>query len=332
MKKSKSCNLIFLRNAVQASFTGFCIFVGIRFYQYYLWITGDSEIFVPRPPSVEGFLPISALMSAKKLLLTGGYDSVHPAGLTIFLAALAIALLAQKGFCGWICPVGFISGLAWKASQLVKKIKDTPYWINYPLLSLKYILLFFFTYLILLKMDVQSIESFARSPYNIIADAKMLQFFLAPSILTLWVMGFLVFLSLLIRNFWCRFLCPYGALLGLISFVSPTKIKRDKSLCIDCKKCEKQCPSAIEITRKEGITTPECIGCLECVEVCPVDKCLSPYLLQIKLPSLGQPIIVLLIFFIFYGWAILSGNWYQNVPEQLLKQYYSKAMDVQHTR
>ena len=106
MEISKKLNLIYLRKAVQAAFTFFCIYVGIRFYQYYLWITSRSTSFVPRPPSVEAFLPISALMSLKKLLLTGVYDSIHPAGLSIFLAALAIALIARKGFCGWICPVG----------------------------------------------------------------------------------------------------------------------------------------------------------------------------------------------------------------------------------
>jgi polyferredoxin len=43
-------------------------------------------------------------------------------------------------------------------------------------------------------------------------------------------------LSVVIRNFWCRYLCPYGALLGLVSWASPQRVVRDGS-CTDCKAC-----------------------------------------------------------------------------------------------
>src|SRR5210317_2140562 len=98
-----------LRTLVQAGFTLFCLYTGYRFYLFYLWGTGQSLTYVPRPPSVEAFLPISALVGLKRLVLSGHYDMIHPAGLTIFLAAIFIAILLRKGFCGWICPVGFAS-------------------------------------------------------------------------------------------------------------------------------------------------------------------------------------------------------------------------------
>src|ERR1035437_8790231 len=41
------------------------------------------------------------------------------------------------------------------------------------------------------------------------------------------------------QNFWCRYLCPYGALMGLVSLASPLRIRRETSLCIDCGKCAK---------------------------------------------------------------------------------------------
>jgi polyferredoxin len=340
VEKLNIFSLMHIRKAVQGAFTGFCIYVGYRFYLYYLWMIDRSATFVPRPASVEGFLPISALVSFKKLLLTGAYDIIHPAGLTIFLAALLIAFIARKGFCGWICPVGFVSGMAWKLSRAIRKLlgrKDSPkggtnvpFWINYPLLSLKYLILAFFTYSILWKMDLASIKAFAASPYNIIADAKMLAFFLTPSNLTLWVMGILIILSFFVRNFWCRFLCPYGALLGLIAYMGPTKIKRDAALCINCKKCENTCPTAIKITGATNLSTPECIGCLECIEVCPVDTCLSLNFINKKLHPMLLPIIVLLIFFIFYGGALMSGNWHQKIPENLARQYYSRLVGIQH--
>ena len=86
----------------------------------YLWASSQSDIYVPRPPSVEAFLPISALVNLKRLVLTGQFDTIHPAGLTIFMAALVIGLLLRKGFCGWICPVGFASNLAEAFSRRFK--------------------------------------------------------------------------------------------------------------------------------------------------------------------------------------------------------------------
>ncbi len=226
LKTDKQINV--LRRSVQGAFALFCLYAGYRFYQYYLWASSQSDKYVPRPPSVEAFLPISALVNLKRLFLTGQFDTIHPAGLTIFMAALAIGLALRKGFCGWICPVGFASNLAEAFSRRFKLLRTPPGWIDYPLLSLKYLLLGFFSYLILLAMDIASIEAFNRSTYNLVVDAKMLFFFLAPSTLSLWVLIFLVAISFFLRNFWCRYLCPYGALLGLLALFSPVNVQREE--------------------------------------------------------------------------------------------------------
>lgn len=324
-------NLKNLRLAVQATFALFCLYSGYRFYQFYLWAMGSSELLVARPPSVEAFLPISGLVGLKRLLLTGVYDEIHPAGLTIFIAALTIALLMRKGFCGWICPVGFSSNLLEKLGLKLKTIWRAPVWLDWPLLSLKYMLLGFFAFLILLKMDVGAIESFNRTPYNLVVDAKMLLFFIEPSNLTLWVMGFLVLVSFFSRNFWCRYLCPYGALLGLVALVSPLRIRRDQSLCIACHKCEKVCPGAIRVAASSSINSPECLGCLECVAACPVDDCLTVSLYgRRKLPALLLPLGVLLIFFALWLWARSSGHWYSEIPLDVLKAYYQESRILTH--
>ena len=61
-----------------------------------------------------------------------------------------------------------------------------------------------------------------RSPYGLIADVKMLNFFRHIGETGLIVLGIFAVASLIVKNFWCRFLCPYGALLGLVSFFSPS--------------------------------------------------------------------------------------------------------------
>jgi len=318
-----------LRRTVQSLFGLFCLYAGFRFYLYYLWASGHSDTYVPRPPSVEAFLPIGALVNLKRLVLTGQFDPIHPAGLTIFIAALVIGLLLRKGFCGWICPVGFASNLAESAGRKAGILVRLPAWLDYPLLSLKYLLLFFFGYLILLKMDLAAIEDFNRSTYNLVVDAKMLYFFLAPSTLSLGVMLFLVAVSFVVRNFWCRYLCPYGALLGLLAFCSPLAVRRKAQNCIDCGRCDRVCPGSIRVSHKETVRTPECIGCGECVSTCPARDCLalgSP--VRRRVPLLLLPVAVLAVFFTFYAWAVLTGHWHSALPPELMRQIYS-SIDLQ---
>ena len=327
----KRSNLKTLRLSVQGAFALFCLYSGYRFYQFYLWAMGSSEVFVVRPPSVEAFLPISGLVGLKRLLLTGSYDEIHPAGLTIFIAALLIALLFRKGFCGWICPVGFASNLVEKLGLKMKTIWRAPVWIDWPLLSLKYMLLGFFAFLILLKMDIRAIEAFNRTPYNLVVDAKMLLFFIEPSNLTLWVMGFLIVVSFFSRNFWCRYLCPYGALLGIIALVSPVRIKWDSELCIDCHKCEKVCPGAIRVAEKSSVNSPECLGCVECISVCPVEDCLAVSVYgRRKLPTLLLPLGILVVFFTLWVWAVATGHWHPEIPLDVLKAYYQESRFLAH--
>jgi len=327
LKRDKRINV--LRRTVQAGFALFCLYAGYRFYLFYLWASGRSDIYVPRPPSVEAFLPISALVNLKRLVMTGSFDDIHPAGLTIFMAALLIGLLLRKGFCGWICPVGFASNLAESACRKLKLLQKSPAWLDYPLLSLKYLLLFFFSYLILLQMDLASIEAFNKSTYNLVVDAKMMFFFLAPSTLSLWVLIFLVVISFFLRNFWCRYLCPYGALLGLLAIGSPLKIRRKEENCIDCKKCDRICPGSIRVSAKKNVRSPECIGCGECVSACPAKDCLSltapgPR----KLPLVILPAAVLAVFFLFYGWAVVTGHWHSEISPETMREVYS-TIDLQ---
>jgi polyferredoxin len=320
-----------LRLLVQSTFLLFCLYSGYRFYQFYLWATGSSATFVARPPAVEGFLPIGALVSLKSFLLTGTYDHVHPAGLTIFIAALLITVLFRKGFCGWICPVGFTSQLVERLARKFKLLWEPPEWLDYLLLVFKYLLLALFFWLILVMMSLATIEAFTNSPYNLVVDARMLLFFLAPSTTTIWVLSILFVASLFLRNFWCRFLCPYGALLGILAWFGPLRISRDQQCCINCKKCEKVCPGAILVAEQGEVISPECLGCLECLSVCPVDGCLqlSGYRRR-ALPAWLLPLGVVGVFLMVWGVATLSGHWQSTVPVETLKSYYSASTDLAH--
>lgn len=315
-----------LRKLIQYGFLISIFWIGIQFYLWYrYYLSGGASPYFSRPPGVEGFLPLSGLINLKYWMLTGVISDIHPSSLFILLAAFVTSLIFKKSFCAFICPVGLISEWLWKLSRKVFGKKASapwgwrvPKWIDYPLRSLKYILLGFFVYVILIKMDISALRAFIDSPYNKVADIKMLLFFMDMSRLTLGVLILLAVASLFVTNLWCRYLCPYGGLLGLLSFLSPVKIRRNIRTCTDCLACTRVCPAMIKVHKEKIVRSDECIGCLECVGVCPVEKTLEPVVAGFKKPISGRAfaIGVVGIFVAFYIAALVTGHWRNNISRE----------------
>ncbi|MFQ6088051.1 MAG: 4Fe-4S binding protein, partial [Candidatus Methanofastidiosia archaeon] len=81
---------------------------------------------------------------------------------------------------------------------------------------------------------------------------------------------FLLFLLfLMIPRFWCRYLCPTGALAGPFNKVSLLTLNLDESMCDSCRECVKACPKAIEVL--EDLDSIECNRCGECIDACPME-------------------------------------------------------------
>ncbi len=309
----------FLRSTVQAAFALLCLWIGFEFYLFMQWgIEGALGPSPGRPPGVEGFLPISALMSLKYWIQTGIVNEIHPASIFILLAVIAVSIAVKKAFCSWLCPIGTLSESLWMAGQkFFGRTLGVPGWLDYPLRSLKYLLLFFFVFSIL-QMDVPALRNFIYSPYNKVADVKMYLFFANITSFALWTILILIALSVVIKNFWCRYLCPYGALLGAFSWLSPMKITRNKDTCIDCNLCTKACPSSIKVHKAGRVWSDECTSCLECVEVCPVRNTL-----ELKTRSSSRPVpswvlatLVAGVFMAVTGLAMLAGTWQNGLTDR----------------
>ncbi|WP_265821183.1 4Fe-4S binding protein [Geovibrio ferrireducens] len=310
-----------VRRLIQYIFLASTIYVGIRFY-FYLSALGAGDMSAVKPGGVEAFLPISALMGLKRLVFSGNYDMIHPAGLTLLIVFLLISIIFKRGFCGYICPVGLISETVGAAGKNIKIHR----FIAYPLFLLKYLLLGFFVYIILIQMSLPSIEGFLNAPYNKVSDAKMMDFFADPSRTTLIVLAVLMILGLLFRNFWCRFLCPYGALMGLVSLLSPFKIKRDKDACINCMKCTNICPMDIQVHKAVTVHSPECIGCHDCVRVRANDKCLKTYKTDYRYLTLA----VFLLFWAAVAAAMLTGFWQSEVSNEEYRFWLERLGQLSH--
>ncbi|KAA0888326.1 4Fe-4S binding protein [Oryzomonas rubra] len=306
-----------IRTIVQWCFLLWVIGIGIRFGMFVNAAeSGASVPVVSRPPGVEGFLPIGALTSLKYWLVSGKIHPIHPASLVIFLTVLLMSLLAKKSFCSWLCPVGTLSEGAHKLGRLLfgRNFSIWP-WLDVVLRGVKYLLLLLFVKLILLDMPADTLSGFLDAPYWAVSDVKMLHFFTSMSITTVTVLAILTFLSLLYKNFWCRYLCPYGALLGLASIISPFKIRRDTSGCTGCRRCTAACPSGLAVHSSTAVSSPECTGCLTCVVHCPEHNILAmqPFFWKRPLPVLVFPAVVVLIFMVGIGVGMFSGHWHSSL-------------------
>jgi NAD-dependent dihydropyrimidine dehydrogenase PreA subunit len=261
-----------------------------------------------RPPGVEGFLPLSALMSLRHLWSTGEAHPVHPAGLVILLAIVATSLLLKKAFCSWLCPVGTISEmLAALGEKAFGRRLRVPRLLDVPLRGLKYLLLVFFLHGIFVAMSAESVAAFLDGPYNRVADVKMLYFFERMSPLATQVLVCLAFASIVVPYAWCRYLCPYGALLGALSLLSPFKVTRHAPSCIDCGLCTRACPARLPVERLGRVRSDECSSCLSCIAACPVTMAL-----RVETPApwrrAARPAVFAVLVLLLFGGALQAAR------------------------
>ncbi|MGD0975596.1 MAG: 4Fe-4S binding protein [Candidatus Korobacteraceae bacterium] len=333
-----------VRRIVQFAFLALNLWVGIEFYAWVRFFeSGGVTKYVERPAGVDGWLPIDALMNLKLALLTGSVPRVHPAGMFLLLAFLGVSLLFHKAFCSWLCPVGTLSEYLWKLGRKIQRRNfQLSRWLDIPLRGLKYLLLALFVWVIG-RMSVEALAGFLSGPYGIIADVKieLLRHIGQTGAI---VLAVLTLFSLVVQNFWCRYLCPYGALVGLAALFSPTRIRREPEPCIDCGKCAKACPAWLPVDRLVEIRSAECTACMECVAVCPAQGALQlsvlkgarysprPRLLGRKgtITPWAMAACVAAIFLGLVGYARISGHWQTRVPNAIYLRLVPNADAESH--
>lgn len=219
--------------------------------------------------SLHALCPFGGVVTLYNMATLGTFvQKIHMSAVVLMGVVFILAILFGPVFCGWVCPLGsaqeWIGKLGRKllGKRYNRLIPERP---NRGLSYLRYVVLVWVVYVT------------ARSGYLIFANIDPYNALFTfwseeaalPSILIL--VATLVG-SLFIERPWCRFLCPYGALLGLFNKVRIFKLRRAPSACIDCGRCDQICPMNIDISHKEVITDALCISCLECTSErhCPV--------------------------------------------------------------
>jgi polyferredoxin len=332
-----------VRRAVQFAFLLLNAAIGAQFI---LWVryfeSGGTAHYFGRPAGVDGWLPIAGLMNLRYFLATRRIPAIHPSAMVLLCVFLLASLLVKKAFCSWLCPVGTVSEYLWKLGRkLFRRNFIVPRGLDIALRSLKYLLLAFFVFIVF-TMPVEGLGDFLAAPFGIIADVKMLNFFRYMGVVGIVVIAVFVVLSVFIQNFWCRFLCPYGALMGIVSALSPVKIRRDAEACIDCGKCNKACPSQLPVDRLVQVRSVECTGCMECVAACPAENALQMALMpraaataaarwrrRALTPRMVAAVLVV-VFFGLIGAARATGHWQTNISRDIYMQLVPNAENFNH--
>jgi len=215
---------------------------------------------------------------------------------------LLLAVTAGRAWCSWLCPLGTI--LDWVPSPRPRRDNlDIPsYWRqgkffllftillaailgSLTLLILDPITLLFRTFssviLPLLDLMIEVTETLlyrvgplqpAVAWFDSLLRGIILteQPFFLPNLLLLTLFAGVLGLNAVRPRFWCRYLCPLGGLLGLLSKVALIRYKVNNEKCISCRRCAITCHTgAIDPGQKFAADAAECTVCLDCVDICP---------------------------------------------------------------
>lgn len=186
---------------------------------------------------------------------------------------LAVGVLLGRAVCGWLCPFGLLQ-------ELIHKIPSPKLKLHKIFLYVKYIILVVFV--IILPVAVTDYMGMGRPAFcQYICPAGTLEggvpllfshqglrrtigplFTLKMAILIGTLIG-----CVLIYRFFCKVLCPLGAIYGLLNKISIYRLQVDEHKCVKCGKCKRICKMEVDPVKTPD--SAECIRCGACADTCP---------------------------------------------------------------
>jgi len=251
-----------------ALFLWFCIVatVGERFWQLRGW-------------------PIDWFFQLDPLVAWGTILSTHTLYWPLLWALVAVILTIIVGrfFCNWVCPFGslhhFVGFLARRSKKTPQKIELNRY---RKAQGIKYLILVVFLAMAAFPSMAATLQSGLLDPISLITRSFNLvlvpiadrsanlicvpQRFYEGAWLVFAMFLSAVLLNLVIPRFYCRFICPLGALFGVINRFAIWRIGKNKAECVNCRLCERDCEGGCEPAG--NIRISECVLCFNCLDGC----------------------------------------------------------------
>lgn len=180
---------------------------------------------------------------------------------------LLIALILGRAVCGFLCPFGLIQ-------ELLNKIPSPKIFLPKKFLRVKYFLLITFVLILPVASGLPAFCEFICPAGTLEAGLPLIAtheefrnvlgklFALKIFILLAVIIGCVV-----VHRFFCRVLCPLGAIYGLLNRYSFYQIKFAEDKCIGCGRCKKNCPLDLDPTKE--FDSAECVRCGRCKKICP---------------------------------------------------------------
>ena len=241
------------------------------------WL-GELGVVLPLLPevSLHAVCPFGGVVTVYEFFTTGSFlPKLHSAAFILMALGFVVAVFFGPLFCGYVCPLG--SYQEW-VGKLGRKLfprrygKLIPAKLDKVLRYLRYGVLAMVVYqtAVVGKLVFQDVDPY-YAMFNFLTGEVALS--------ALIILGLVTVLSLFVERPWCKYLCPYGALLGLFNLIRIFPVRRKPSTCIDCKKCDRACPMQIAVSQGQAVRDHQCISCHECLSVnaCPVENTVTIY-------------------------------------------------------
>lgn len=221
--------------------------------------------------SLHALCPFGGVVTIYQYATTGTFvQKIHESAFVLMIIGFALAFLFGPVFCGWVCPLGTVQEWVGKLGKKLFKRRYNhfiPARLDNILRYLRYLILAWVLYV---TATSGTLIFAAYDPYFALFNFWSSEVAIGGLI----ILGLTLVLTLIVERPWCKYACPYGAVLGLTNLFRIFKIKRSESTCKADGACSIMCPMNIPVDTLKTVRDHQCISCLECTSeaVCPVAK------------------------------------------------------------